>query len=173
LDELLSDKIDNSVFEANKENLQYLSQTLNSIINDPKSSSLNPLTLQQAVTKTIISIAKKTHEMVETEQKLLNEEKIAELNKSLSNHEHICNNMMLSQNSISNHKTMSAETSSSKNVETSEDMISVFPLFSIFVLFLYKLMQISNNVCKKAVGKSAVVDQSTKTGDEEKKLDER
>jgi pSer/pThr/pTyr-binding forkhead associated (FHA) protein len=166
LDELLSDKIENSVIEANKENLQFLSETLNSIIDDPKSSSINPLTLQQAVTKTIISVAKKTHEIVETEQKMLNEEKIAELTKSFSNFEQTSEKTSSSQNSISNHNSTSSEGS-----ESSEEMISVFPIFSLLILFLYKFMQITTDVCKRAIGnKSSPDQQSTKAGDDEKNV---
>lgn len=117
---MLSDKIDNSVIEANKENLHNLSQTLNSIIDDHKASSINPLTLQQAVTKTIISVAKKTHEMVEIEQKALNEEKIAELTKSFTDNELNCDKISLSPNLFSNHILTSSEAGTSNITKSSE-----------------------------------------------------
>uniref|UniRef100_A0AC34GS23 FHA domain-containing protein n=1 Tax=Panagrolaimus sp. ES5 TaxID=591445 RepID=A0AC34GS23_9BILA len=172
LDELLSDKIDNSVIEANKENLQFLSETLNSIIDDPKSSAINPLTLQQAVTKTIISVAKKTHEIVEIEQKCLRDEKIAELTKTISNQQ-TSDKLLSSHSSNSNHNSIFSEAGSSDKSESSEEMISVFPLFSIIVLFLYKLWQIliqKHFISKKELDKPDDDDQSIKTGDEERNL---
>uniref|UniRef100_A0A914P7R6 Uncharacterized protein n=1 Tax=Panagrolaimus davidi TaxID=227884 RepID=A0A914P7R6_9BILA len=97
---------------------------------------------------------------------MLNEEKIAELTKSFSNYEQTSEKTSSSQNSISNHNSSYSEGS-----ESSEEMISVFPIFSLLILFLYKFMQITTDVCKRALGnKPSPDEQSTKTGDDEKNV---
>lgn len=122
MEEILSHHFDNTVIEANKENLTNLTQSINQLFDNSNSLKMNPVSLREAVTNTIVSVAKKTHEIVETKQKLLTEEKMAKLNDLLARHEVNYNDHRFEspQTCNSNNSNESCKKTFQTKIETSE-----------------------------------------------------